>query len=122
MLLGATLGSNNLNAAGIFYDFVLAKIGMQRTLTLDHEIGYGVNGESCFWVLLPFNKQPATHGNGSQLTFKAHNKAQVEQFYEAVLSAGGSDEGKPGFRYREHYYGAYCRDLDGNKLHVMHEP
>jgi len=121
MLLGVTLGTNNLISAGQFYDQVLAEIGMQRTMTIDGEIGYGINGESCFWILLPFNKEPATFGNGTQITFKAQSNAQVDLFYEAVIKAGGKDEGSPGFRYREHYYGAYCRDLDGNKLHVMHE-
>ena len=31
------------------------------------------------------------------------------------------DEGAPGLRdYAPGYYGAYCRDLDGNKLHVFY--
>lgn len=122
MLIGATLGTNNIILAGVFYDRVLAKIGMRRTMTIDHEIGYGSNGESCFWVLLPFDKQVATAGNGTQLTFKANNNVQVDAFYQAAIKAGGKDEGSPGFRYRENYYGAYCRDLDGNKLHVVYEP
>jgi len=121
MLVGTTLGTNDLIAAGQFYDQVLAEIGMQRTMTIENEIGYGSHGESCFWILLPFNGEPATFGNGTQVTFKASTNIQVNKFYKAVLSAGGKDEGSPGFRYRENYYGAYCRDLDGNKLHVMHE-
>ena len=34
------------------------------------------------------------------------------------LVAGGIDEGPPGIRehYHPNYYGAYVRDLDGNKL------
>jgi hypothetical protein len=38
---------------------------------------------------------------------------------------GGSCEGPPGLRpqYHAHYYGAYFRDPDGNKLCVCcHEP
>ena len=39
-----------------------------------------------------------------------------------ALGAGGADEGPPGLRphYHPHYYGAYCRDLDGNKICVCH--
>ena len=122
MLLGVTIGSNDLEKAGAFYDTLLATLNMVRTMTVEGEIGYGpVGGPSCFWVLTPFNKQPASVGNGVQISFQAQSNEAVERFYQAALAAGGTDEGAPGFRYRPHYYGAYCRDLDGNKLHVMHE-
>lgn len=122
MLLGAMLGTNDLMKAGAFYDEVLSTIDMVRTMTVEGEIGYGPKGgSSCFWVLTPFNKEPATVGNGVQISFQAPSNDAVDRFYQAVLSAGGVDEGAPGYRYRPHYYGAYCRDLDGNKLHVVHE-
>jgi lactoylglutathione lyase len=37
-----------------------------------------------------------------------------------ALASGGSCEGAPGLRpeYHAHYYGAYFRDPDGNKLAV----
>lgn len=37
-------------------------------------------------------------------------------------AAGARDEGPPGERahYGAGYYGAYFRDLDGNKVHVVH--
>ena len=42
--------------------------------------------------------------------------------HEEGLAAGGSDEGSPGFRpqYAEGYFGAYLRDPDGNKVHVVY--
>ncbi len=79
-------------------------------------------GPSCFWILKPFNKQPATNGNGTQVTFKAPSNDVVEKFYHTALKLGATDEGDPGYRYRPNYFGAYCRDLDGNKLHIMYEP
>ena len=38
-----------------------------------------------------------------------------------ALAQGGSCEGAPGVRahYHAHYYGAYFRDPDGNKLCVV---
>jgi lactoylglutathione lyase len=42
-----------------------------------------------------------------------------------ALAQGGSCEGAPGVRahYHAHYYGAYFRDPDGNKLCVVcHAP
>ena len=37
---------------------------------------------------------------------------------EAALRAGGTDDGPPGPRpdYGPAYYGAFVRDLDGNKI------
>jgi lactoylglutathione lyase len=45
--------------------------------------------------------------------------------HAVALTHGGRCEGPPGPRpeYHEHYYGAYFRDPDGNKLCVAcHEP
>ncbi|GAB3479317.1 VOC family protein [Marinomonas epiphytica] len=122
MLLGVTLGTNDLTKAKAFYDELLSTIDMVRTMEVEGEVGYGVpGGASCFWVLTPFNQKEASVGNGVQVTFQASSVEQVERFYQTALELGGSDEGLPGYRYRPHYFGAYCRDLDGNKLHVMHE-
>ena len=41
--------------------------------------------------------------------------------YSSALAHGGSDAGPPALRpaYHVHYYGAYVRDPDGNKLCVV---
>jgi predicted lactoylglutathione lyase len=39
----------------------------------------------------------------------------VDKLYAKALSLGASDEGPPGERLPV-FYGAYVRDLDGNKL------
>lgn len=120
MLTGACVGTNDLTKAGAFYDQVLATIGMVRLVTIPNELGYGLEGGTPdFWVLTPFNKDPATFGNGTQVMFGAQTEDAVAAFHAAALSLGGTDEGGPGPRdYAPGYYGAYCRDLDGNKLHV----
>ena len=121
MLVSACLGANNLEQAGAFYDKVFACIGMFRTIEVKGEIGFGHQaGISSVWVLTPFDGNAASHGNGSQLIFQTDNTSKVDDFYHTALANGGQDEGAPGPRnYREGYYGAYCRDLDGNKLHVF---
>ena len=46
----------------------------------------------------------------------------VDHFHAKALELGGSDEGAPGLRSPEGpsaFYGAYFRDLDGNKLCVF---
>ena len=120
MLSGVCVGSNDLGAAGSFYDKVLGALGMRRVVTGQHELGYaGSDNHVSVWVVTPFNDKPATYGNGAQLMFFAADQDVVKAFHAAALSEGGTDEGLPGPRaYREGYYGAYVRDPDGNKLHV----
>ncbi len=120
MLSGVCVGSNNLEKSGAFYDQVLATIGMERRVSEENEIGYGQKGEEVtFWVLKPFNGETATFGNGTQVMFSTGSHDEVHAFHETALLSGGKDEGAPGPReYSEDYYGAYVRDLDGNKLHI----
>lgn len=120
MLTAVCLGTNDLAKAADFYDAVLGTIGMERRVTDEVEIGFGVaGGPVSFWILKPFDKNPATFGNGTQVMFKAETIEDVHRFYDQAIASGGSDEGAPGPRdYSPTYYGAYLRDLDGNKLHV----
>ena len=121
MLASVCFGTNDLSRAGAFYDEVLETIGLIRLESNEREIGYGPHGGSpVFWILLPFNGQPATRGNGTQVIFEASAADAVDRFHRAALQSGGDDEGAPGPRdYAPGYYGAYCRDLDGNKLHIF---
>ena len=120
MLSGVCIGTNNIDAAGVFYDEVLNCIGMSRVLSEPHELGYaGADGKTTVFLLTPFNKEPATFGNGTQIMFYAPNIAAVKAFHISALRCGGTDEGAPGPRdYHPNYFGAYVRDLDGNKLNV----
>jgi catechol 2,3-dioxygenase-like lactoylglutathione lyase family enzyme len=69
----------------------------------------------------PWNKAAPEPGNGPMIAFTAATRAQVDHCHAAALAAGGRDEGAPGLRphYHPDYYGAYVRDLDGNKLCVV---
>jgi hypothetical protein len=52
------------------------------------------------------------------VAFEARNQAQVRALHVAALSAGGADEGQPGFResYGPQFYVGYLRDPQGNKI------
>lgn len=78
-----------------------------------------------FVIGSPLNGEPATAGNGTMIAFQVVTRDQVDAAYALALGSGGQDEGPPGLRpaYHAHYYGAYFRDLDGNKLCVVcHTP
>jgi predicted lactoylglutathione lyase len=55
------------------------------------------------------------------LAFQVESREQVQRFYEAGLSAGGRDNGKPGERhYHPGYYAAFLLDPDGNNIEAVH--
>ena len=122
MLGYVTIGARDSEASGKFYDAVLGAVGDERKFADNGWIGYGPKGEDSHYVYLcpPFDGKPAAPANGSMLAFKAHSKAEVEAAYEAGMTHGGTDEGKPGFRPPEgtEFYGAYLRDPTGNKICV----
>tara|TARA_R110002126_G_scaffold20353_27_gene75467 strand:+ start:1111 stop:1491 length:381 start_codon:yes stop_codon:yes gene_type:complete len=120
-----TVGTNDLDRAGAFYDAVLAPLGHVRGLQKKTFISYGDGSGSRLFVMTPYDGGTATAGNGVHVAFLAPGRAAVDAFHAAALAAGGTDEGAPGLRphYHEHYYGAYIRDPDGNKLQaVCHKP
>ena len=113
-----SLGTNNLQNSKIFYDELLQSINITNVLETDRYIGYAKNSSLKkveFYLMLPHNKQMATFGNGTMVTFNITSKKEVDIFYNLALKLGASDEGLPGPRHDEHYY-AYFRDLDGNKI------
>ena len=78
-----------------------------------------------FLIGKPYNQEPHQHGNGQMVAFLAESRAIVDSAHAVALANGGTSEGPPGLRpeYHEHYYGAYFRDPDGNKLCVVcHSP
>lgn len=124
MLLYVTLGSNDLETAGAFYDRALAPLGLKRRKEDEVEIGYGAEGDvRCrLWVVTPFNREAATIGNGSMVALEAESRGAVDAFHAAALAGGGTDEGAPGLRpFHAHFYAAYVRDPDGNKLSAVCE-
>ena len=57
-------------------------------------------------------------GNGQMLALLAKSRAMVDATYARAIGLGAACEGAPGLRphYHPNYYGAYFRDLDGNKI------
>lgn len=78
-----------------------------------------------FVIAKPHDGEAHHPGNGQMVAFAAPTRASVRAAYEAALANGGHCEGPPSLRpqYHPHYYGAYFRDPEGNKLCVAcHAP
>jgi catechol 2,3-dioxygenase-like lactoylglutathione lyase family enzyme len=116
----ATIGTNDLEKAAKFYDAVLAPLGGARTFANgDRMQFYGSKGSpAMIAVSKPYDEKPATVGNGSMFGLPATSKEQVDAAHAAALAAGGTCDGPPGQRLPT-FYGAYFRDLDGNKVCVF---
>jgi catechol 2,3-dioxygenase-like lactoylglutathione lyase family enzyme len=128
MFSHVTVGTRDIERAGRFYDAVLAPFGLQRrAVTPDGgpTALCWVSGQSPlprFYVYSPFNGEAATVGNGSMVAFLASSREAVTEAYMGGMAHGGTDEGGPGLRphYGDGYFGAYLRDPDGNKVHIVH--
>ena len=111
------VGTNNLDKATKFYDTLLDVIELERVVTNAKYVGYASKekrDEVEFYVTNPVNKDKATFGNGTQISFLVNSKDLVNNFYNTGIKLGGKDEGVPGVRSGDYY--CYFRDLDGNKI------
>ena len=124
MLGYITMGSNDLPRARVFYDGLLGTIGAKRMMEFGDDMGgftmWGTSMEQPgIAVTAPYNKEPATIGNGNMAALVMLERAQVDALHAKALELGGVCEGPPGVRGDEGpqaFYGAYFRDLDGNKI------
>ena len=118
----ATVGTNDIDRARGFYDDLLGQIGARRVMEFP-ENGFTMYGTGArapgLAVTRPYNQQAATPGNGAMVALVMDSRDKVDRLHARALELGGSDEGPPGVRGPEGdraFYGAYFRDLDGNKL------
>ena len=83
-----------------FYERALAPLGIRHVVDYD-----GANGR-------------AVH-----VGFVAKSEPEVDAFYAAALSAGATDNGKPGVRlyYDPRYYAANVLDPDGYSIEVVYK-
>jgi predicted lactoylglutathione lyase len=111
------VGTNDLDKAINFYDNLLETIGLKRIVTNKKYAGYSTKEKPEdieFYITNPVNKEKATYGNGTQISFILKSRESVDKFYNLGIKLGGKDEGPPGIRSGEYY--CYIRDLDGNKI------
>ena len=116
-----TVGSNDLDKARGFYDSLMPVLGAGRIMEFgDNFTMYGTGmGKPGLAVCKPYDGNGATAGNGNMASIVCDSRARVDALHAKAMELGGSDEGAPGVRGEEGpqaFYGAYFRDLDGNKL------
>ena len=116
-----TLGSNDLDKSRAFYDALMPAIGAGRIMEFGENFTmYGTSlGRPGLAVCRPYDGNSASSGNGNMAAIACETRAKVDALHAKAMELGGTDEGAPGLRGDEGpqaFYGAYFRDLDGNKL------
>jgi hypothetical protein len=126
MLTVGRFGTRDLARATNFYDAITPLLGAVRVIERPEVVGYKGKDGGLFMIGRPFEGEAAA-GNGVQLGFAAASRSVVDQVYAKAMELGGKCEGPPGVRGPDPndpngFYAAYFRDLDGNKMIVMHAP
>jgi len=119
MINYALVGTNDLERARAFYDGLFDVLGVGRLFDLPHETVWGRPAAMpTFGVITPFDGKAASVGNGTMVALGAPSRPVVDAVYRRAIELGAADEGPPGVRGPDpdFFYGAYFRDLDGNKL------
>lgn len=113
------LGTNDFDRACAFWDALAPELGGKKLFPTPQGVMYRLGGGAMIMVTRPYNKEPATIGNGNMLAINVDSKEDVARVYDKALALGASCEGKPGPRGAFGEF-AYFRDPDGNKLAVFH--
>jgi catechol 2,3-dioxygenase-like lactoylglutathione lyase family enzyme len=120
MIDHVTANVSDFDQAKSFYSQALEPLGYSVQMEFPGGAGFGTGeGIPDFWIGSN-EERGATH-----VAFNAEDRATVDAFYEAAMSAGGKDNGAPGLRphYHENFYAAYVHDADGNNIEaVCHKP
>ncbi|HVK98609.1 MAG TPA: VOC family protein [Dongiaceae bacterium] len=123
------IGVNDFDRAYRFYSALTQHMGIELRFCESDNAWAGWHSAGGARPLLvigkPFNGEPHQAGNGQMVALLASSREQVRELHAIALANGGTCEGAPGLRphYHPHYYGAYFRDTEGNKLAVAcHQP
>ena len=109
------VGTNDLEASTKFYNSLFEQTELNQVLSTERMTFWqGEDEDSAFAVATPFNKEPATNGNGTMIGFSVGSIDEVRRLYKKAIGLGGTCEGEP--NQRGPRFSAYVRDLDKNKI------
>lgn len=121
MISHTMLGTNDLEQAATFYNEIIPSIGGKQIYQSDKVIFWEFEkGGAKLAVTVPFDGNLASNGNGTMVAFSLDTIIQVQEVYAAAITLGAQCEGEPRERNDGAFYGAYFRDLDGNKIAIFY--
>jgi catechol 2,3-dioxygenase-like lactoylglutathione lyase family enzyme len=84
------LGVSDLEQSKVFYQQALGPLGYQLLMERDGSAGFGRNGKPDFWIHANRPLSGPTH-----VAIASPDRATVQAFHAAGLTAGGRDNGCP---------------------------
>jgi catechol 2,3-dioxygenase-like lactoylglutathione lyase family enzyme len=123
MIDHVSVAVSDLDRSAIFYEAVLAPLGLAKLVKRDATVGFGKTYPE-FWINLREGLAAVPQSTGIHICLRTRNEDNVRAFHAAALAHGGADAGAPGPRQgaMTGYYGAFVFDPDGNKLEAVTFP
>lgn len=118
-------GVSDLQASAEFYRGALAPLGITEIMRVPPGaeqlamIAFGwAHVKPFFWIVDAPGSQVGPH---THLAFSAPDRATVDAFHDAALTAGATELRPPGLQpeYHATYYGSFVRDLNGIDLEAV---
>lgn len=117
MLGYTTIGVSDMERAKNFYCELLKDLGASVQFDGGRIAFIGKSmKDPMIAVCIPYDEEDPAPGNGNMLAITAESKEQADALYHKAIELGATCEGEPGQRIPNAFYGAYVRDLDGNKM------
>ncbi|MFK7731677.1 MAG: VOC family protein [Pseudomonadales bacterium] len=111
-----TIGVKDMERAKAFWSELLADMGCTVLFDMGRIAMLGRSMEEpMLAVCIPYDESEHNSGNGNMVAFAPGSREMIDKLYAKALELGGTDEGEPGVRVEDVFYGAYFRDPDGNK-------
>lgn len=112
-----TIGVHDMAKAKKFYTDLLSDLGAKVLTDMGRIAFIGTSmDQPCLAVCTPANEEDPQPGNGVMVAITPGSKEKVDALYHKAISLGATCEGPPRQRIPDVFYGAYFRDLDGNKI------
>jgi catechol 2,3-dioxygenase-like lactoylglutathione lyase family enzyme len=120
MIDHVSISVRDIKAAARFYEMLLAPLGMTRVRDWPKSVGFGKTYPE-FWINERSQLAPLADDSGAHIALRAPDTKAVDAFHAAALAAGAQSDGAPGMRleYSSHYYAAFVRDWDGNRIEAV---
>jgi catechol 2,3-dioxygenase-like lactoylglutathione lyase family enzyme len=111
-------------ASAAFYDAVLTPLGGSRVMDFGEVIGFGTARHPSFWIGPIAGAGAGTEAGANRenhIAFQAGDRAAVDAFFAAAVSAGAEVLYEPRLwpDYHPNYYGTFVRDPDGNNVEAV---
>ena len=123
MIDHVSIAVRNIKVSGDYYETVLAPLGLLRLVDRETAIGFGKKYPE-FWLNLRADMRVVEGNPGNHICLRAQTNEAVMAFHDAAVFYGGRCDGAPGLRQATmtKYFGAFIRDLDGNKIEAVYFP